>query len=190
MNSADVLAAAGQCERYLAANSDVDWRGRIPDMEWSVAQAVAHAAEGPLWYAFSLAGGGAGVETMELRIKPDSSPPDLVSTLAAAARVLACVIDSSPPTSRGFHPWGQADPSGFAAMACDELLIHTDDAAQGLGVAFEPDGALCARVLARLFPEAPTRMPPSDGLRWANGRIALPGLSRRRDWNWHCAPLG
>jgi hypothetical protein len=73
-------------------------------------------------------------------------------------------------------------------MACDELLIHTDDAGRGLGLVFTPDAALCARVLARLVPEAPGDVAPWDGLRWANGRIALPGWPRRTEWRWTCAP--
>jgi hypothetical protein len=40
-----------------------------------------------------------------------------------------------------------ADPSGFAAMACDELLIHSWDAAQGRAVPFNPDQRLAGRVL-------------------------------------------
>jgi hypothetical protein len=40
-----------------------------------------------------------------------------------------------------------ADPSGFAAMACDELLIHSWDAAQGRAVPLSPDQRLAGRVL-------------------------------------------
>jgi hypothetical protein len=185
MDATDVLAAVEQCERYLAATVDADWSVRIPGMDWS----VAHAAEAPLWYAFDLSAGDTEVTTMELRIKPDSSPAELIKTLVTAAHVVAPVIAASPPERRGFHAWGQADPSGYAVMACDELLIHTDDAARGLGVDFEPDPSLCARVLVRLFPDAPADVPPWDGLRWANGRIALPGFSREQKWRWYCAPL-
>jgi uncharacterized protein (TIGR03083 family) len=188
MDATDVRDAAEQCARFLDAAVNADWSAPIPDMEWSVAQAVAHAAEGPLWYAFDLSAGEAEVTTMDLRVKPDSPPTQLVATLVAAARVVASVIETSPPSRRGFHPWGQADPSGYAAMACDELLIHTDDAGRGLGLTLAPDPALCARVLARLFPEAPVDVAPWDGLRWANGRIALPGRPRQQQWRWFCAP--
>ncbi len=192
MNATDVLAAAAQCERFLEQAVDAGWGARIPDMEWTVAHAVAHAANVLLWYAFDLSAGDAEVDTLELRVKPDSLPVELIATLAAAARVVASVIGASPPSSRGFHPLGRADPSGFAAMACDELLIHTDDAGRGLGLAFAPEPALCARVLARLFPEDSPDVAAYeawDGLRWANGRIALPGRPRRQQWRWSCAPL-
>jgi hypothetical protein len=188
MDAEDVLAASEQCARFLTSFADADWSAPIPDLAWSVARAVAHAAEGPLWYAFDLVAGGAELTTMALRVKPESAPTDLIATLVAASRIVAQVITASTPDARGFHPWGQSDPSGFAAMACDELLIHTDDAGRGLGHVFTPDSALCARVLARLFPEAPSDVAPWDGLRWANGRIALPGWPRRTAWRWTGAP--
>ena len=108
-------------------------------MDWTVAQAVTHMAEGTLWYA---------------------------SDLAA----------------------GQADASGFAAMACDELLVHSNDAARGLGVPFVPPDGLVRATLARLFPWAPGTDPWPAPL-WCNGRIALPGHPRQDRWAWHCAPL-
>jgi hypothetical protein len=74
-------------------------------------------------------------------------------------------------------------------MACDELLIHTNDAGRGLGLVFEPDPAQCARVRARLFPNAPLDVEPWDSLRWANGRIALPGRPRQQKWRWYCSPV-
>jgi len=83
-----------------------------------------------------------------------------------------------------------ADPTGFAAMACDELLVHGRDIAEGWAQPFEPDRDLCARVLARLFPWAPRNTDPWDALRWANGRSALPDHPRLApDWAWLSAPL-
>lgn len=158
MDATDVLAVAEQSAQFSAPAVAADWAAPIPDMEWSVAQGIAHAAEAPLWYAFDLTAGGADLTTLELRVTPEHAPATLVAALVTAARVLAPVLAFSSPDARGIHPWGQADPSGYAAMACDELLIHTDDA------------GLCARVLARLFPKAPVDLAPWDGPRWANGR--------------------
>ena len=112
MDATDVLAAAEQCAQFLASTVTADRTAPIPDMDWSVAQAVAHAAEAPLWYTFGLTAGGAEPTTLEVRVKPESAPAELVATLVTAARVLAPVIAASPPDARGFHPWGQADPSG------------------------------------------------------------------------------
>jgi hypothetical protein len=98
-------------------------------------------------------------------------------------------VDAAPPGIRGFHPAGAADPSGFAAMACDELLVHTNDAARGLGLRFTPDPELAGRVLARLFPWHDPGDDAWQTLLWANGRIDLPGHPNQANWAWHCAPL-
>jgi hypothetical protein len=109
--------------------------------------------------------------------------------LGTFATVLARVIDGSPPGARGWHPHGLADASGFAAMACDELLVHTDDSARGLGVPFAPPTPLVRATLERLFPWAPAGADPWPALLWSNGRVALPGHPRQARWRWHCAPL-
>ena len=94
MDATDVLDAAAQCERFLAGAVDADWGAPIPDMDWSVAQAVAHAAEAPLWYAFDLSAGGAGMTTMDLcglsRIAHRSSSSQRSSPRRASSP--ACLI--------------------------------------------------------------------------------------------------
>ncbi len=82
-----------------------------------------------------------------------------------------------------------ADPSGFAAMGCDELLVHGWDATEGLGVDLTPDERITARVLHRLFPWVSHEPDPWTALLWANGRVDLPSKPRPTDWRWHCAPL-
>jgi hypothetical protein len=84
---------------------------------------------------------------------------------------------------------GVADPSGFTAMACDEMLIHTDDAARGLDRTFSPPAELTEPVLRRLFPWVDVGPDPWAQLRWANGRIPFDGRPRLERWRWHCAPL-
>ena len=82
-----------------------------------------------------------------------------------------------------------ADASGFIAMGCEEMLMHTADILQGLARPFRPPDDLTARVLARLFPWAPEGDVWAS-LRWVSGRIALPDHARLgADWYWHCAPL-
>jgi uncharacterized protein (TIGR03083 family) len=188
MEGAHVLEAAAACQALLGAAADRDWTRRIPEMDWTVAEAVGHLAETILWYATDLAAGERRLDTMELRVPPATAHADLIRTVGAFATVLARVVDATPPGARGWHPMGQADASGFAAMACDELLVHSDDAARGLGVPFTPSDGLVKATLTRLFPWAPDA-DPRPALLWCNGRIALPGLPRQDRWAWHCAPL-
>lgn len=83
---------------------------------------------------------------------------------------------------------GMADPSGFAAVGCDELLVHGWDVAQGLLLEFTSDPQLTGRVLGRLFPWVPLEPHPWSALLWANGRLDLPTTPRQHGWRWHCAP--
>jgi uncharacterized protein (TIGR03083 family) len=185
----EVLRAVGECQVFLAAAADQDWTRPIPGMEWTVAEAVAHVPEGLLWYATDLAAGPRELSAMDLRVRPETPPPDLVAALGSYATVLARVIDGAAPGARGWHPYGIADACGFAAMACDELLVHTGDAARGLGLVFIPSAALAGATLRRLFPWAPADADPWQALLWANGRVDLPGQERQTGWRWHCAPL-
>jgi uncharacterized protein (TIGR03083 family) len=189
VDGGQVLGAAGACQALLGAAADRDWTRPIPEMDWTVAQAVTHMAEGTLWYATDLAAGEDRQDTMELRVPPEASHAELVRVIGTFATVLARVVDGAPPGTRGWHPFGLADASGFAAMACDELLVHSDDAARGLGVPFTPPATLVRATLERLFPWAPAGTEPWPALLWCNGRTALPGHPRQARWRWHCAPL-
>jgi hypothetical protein len=68
------------------------------------------------------------------------------------------------------------------------ILVHTADAAAGLGVPFAPDPVLAARVVRRLFPWAPGHSDPWAVLLWSNGRAPLGERPRRAGWRWHGAP--
>jgi hypothetical protein len=190
VSAVQVQQTADVCTSFLVPLTDADWTVGVPDLEMTVAQVVAHAAEGPLWYAIDLAAGGKDLTTVEHRVNFDGAPAVIVDTLRTYADIVAAVIEAAPDDARGIHPLGMADPSGFAAMACDEMLIHTDDAARGLGQSFAPPPELAQTVLTRLFPWVSAGDDPWSTLRWANGRIALDDRPRLARWRWHCAPLG
>jgi hypothetical protein len=82
-----------------------------------------------------------------------------------------------------------ADASGFAAMGCDEILVHGYDLATGLDLAYDPPAAAAEATLRRLFPWAPTDTDPWATLLWANGRAALGEQPPEKRWLWQCAPL-
>ncbi|MCS7482567.1 maleylpyruvate isomerase N-terminal domain-containing protein [Umezawaea endophytica] len=189
MDTTDLRAAAAECAAFLDTTTAADWTTPIPGMEWTAAKAVAHISDCLLWYAADFVAGTAELTTMDLAVRPSSSPSELVRTLRMAAEVLARTLGGSAPGDRGWHDFGSPDASGVVAMACDELLVHTGDAAAGLGVAFTPSDALVERTVRRLFPEAPEGHEPWPTLLWANGRVPLGGTPRREKWTWHCAPL-
>jgi hypothetical protein len=69
-----------------------------------------------------------------------------------------------------YHVTGPSSASNYVGRACVELLVHTDDALSGLGVAFAPPADLCRRVLAQQFPDATAAGSAWHGLLAANGR--------------------
>ncbi|MHB8294634.1 MAG: hypothetical protein ACYDH5_08420 [Acidimicrobiales bacterium] len=193
MRSADVLQAAESCRELLRPAVNASWAVRVPGLEMTVAHVVAHAANGPLWYALDLWSGPGDDAAFEVPVGSDAGTAAILLSMPTAARVCAASLDAAPGEIRGFHPAGSPDPSGFAAMACDELLVHADDAARGLGLGFSPDSVLAARVLTRLFPWHELGGDPWRTLLWANGRIDPPGRPHQRPhqrgWHRHCAPL-
>jgi hypothetical protein len=142
MDGSSVLAAADACQDLLGAAVDRDWSRQLPHLDWTAAQTVSHIAEVTLWYATDLAAGPRRLGTMELRVPPSTPPTELLATIGSFATVLARVIDAGPPGARGWHPFGLADASGFAAVVCDELLVHTHGVARGLDLPFTPPAPL------------------------------------------------
>ncbi|GAB3563973.1 hypothetical protein GCM10027445_07040 [Amycolatopsis endophytica] len=189
MDANVLLSTAETCAEFLSGHLERDWSAPVPELDLTVAGVVAHISDCLHWYAYDLTAGPVELATMESHVRPGSAPAELLVTLGTTAKVLAAVVATSAPEARGFHPWGAADPAGFAAMACDELLVHTSDAARGLGVPFEPPARLAAAALYRLFPWTPMDTEPWPTLLWANGRAPLPGHPRLTKWRWHCAPL-
>jgi hypothetical protein len=179
LESARVLRAA------LAPHLHRDWSARAGDLTWSCRETLLHAAD--FWYAVELSSQSRDWLPPMLKWREGLAPEKGLAAHDAAASLLAAVIRGMPPEARGFH--GQpTDAEGFAAMHCDEVLVHGYDIALGLGVAFLPPPDLARSVRDRLFPWAPSGDPWTT-LLWCNGRVALPDHDRLTDWSWHPAPL-
>lgn len=148
----DVRRAAAALTAMLAENAAQDWSVRAGELEWSVAEVTEHLVDVCGFYAVHLAVGSTRRLRFDLVPHADANAAERVAVLEALAEHLAQVIERAPPQARAWHRHGLADPAGFAAMACDELLVHGSDLADGWGLAFEPDRELCQRVLPRLFP--------------------------------------
>ena len=184
-----VHRASIECSELLLSAAGDDWTRQIPEMDWNVSQAVAHVTSALIWYSMDLRSGSIELSTLDLSVKVEATPKDLIATLQSAAFVFASTLDLTGLDVIGWHPWGNADVSGFRAMGCDEILLHTHDAARGLGIEFNPSPELATSTLERLFPWAPPGGDPWLTLKWANGRADLADRRRPSKWRWHSAPL-
>ena len=184
----DLSATADGCVAALAPLLDRDWDVAAGDLEWTCRQTIEHVCG--LAYAPLLAARATDFRPLVLTVATGAPIDDLLHTMHVMARVLAEVARAAPSSTRAYHVAGMADPSGFVAMGMDELLVHSADIAAGLGAPYAPDERLVTLVLERLFPWAPDGVDPWTALRWANGRLDLPGApSPGESWVWHCAPL-
>jgi hypothetical protein len=184
----DLVGTADACADALTPLLDRDWDVPASDVDWTCRETLEHVCG--LAYAPVLAARATSFRPLALEVAPGAPLDELLWTMQVMARVLAEVARAAPPAVRAYHPAGPSDPLGFVAMGMDELLIHTADIAGGLGAPFVPDDRPVPLVLDRLFPWWPREADPWSALRWANGRLDLPGSpSPGAAWLWHSAPL-
>jgi hypothetical protein len=187
----DLVTAARVCREVLTPALGLDWQRRAGDLEWDCRRTLDHVVDALCLYTAYFASRATGRLQPPRNGNPVATPESLLTLVETVATVLAELTRAAPADTRAFHPAGLADVSGWIGMGCEEILLHTDDIAQGFGLPFRPPDDLATRVLTRLFPWAPTDVDPWDSLRWAAGRAALPDRERLGpDWYWHCAPLG
>ncbi|MFD9423301.1 MULTISPECIES: VOC family protein [unclassified Streptomyces] len=181
------------------------WQVPAGTLEWDCWETVEHLSDDLFAYAVQLgprtpplngevpyrwAAERAGGPANAVFADRAAGAAGLLQTLEASGALLAAMVRTTPPEVRSYHSHGVSDPEGFAAMGIVETLVHTHDIAEGLGISWAPPAALCDRVLARLFPEAPSDEDRWTALLWSTGRTELPGRPRRTSWKWHGAPLG
>lgn len=190
----DLRSTAAICTRTLSQVAGRDWSSPAGDLEWSALETLVHVTGALMRYAAGLAARSqhrlpfSFVPRTREDIAPQD-PADLILALQVAADILAAVVAEAPPEARAYHVTGLADAAGFAAMGCDEMLVHTEDIMNGFSLSYHPPADLCRAVLERLFPWAPEAA-PWDALLWANGRRSLPNHERlESDWAWQGAPL-
>jgi len=169
-----------------------DWRATSGTGDWDGWHTAEHIGDGLLSYAAQLVAQPSGRYVRFLaNADSDASPAEVLEFAAAGGNILASTVRTASPSVRAYHPSGLAEPAGFAAMGCVEALIHGEDIARGLDLSLAPPADLCARVLARMFPESGdmTDVDPWTALLWATDRVQLPGRPRQVDWRWRGAPL-
>jgi hypothetical protein len=178
-------AATDDCLSVLMEGADQDWSRLAGDLDWTCGQTLDHLALGLVGYAgLLIARPTDRYITLFASLDPRAPVPARIEGIRIAASLLASAVRDTTADARAWHPWGQSDATGFAAMGIVELAVHTYDITRALGLSWTPSAGLSAAVLARLFPESPLGYGPSDSLLWCAGRLPLPGLPRRVNWQW------
>ncbi|MEU0372552.1 maleylpyruvate isomerase N-terminal domain-containing protein [Streptomyces sp. NPDC006283] len=188
----------------LRAVPPASWDGTAGSLEWTCWETVEHLADDLFAYAVQL-GPRTPPQDREVPFHYESrrpggpansvhanraaGPDGLLQVLEASGALLVAVVRTTGPHVRSHHVFGASDPEGFAAMGIVETLMHTHDIAEGLGLVWEPPAGICARVLSRLFPGAPSNTAPWPALLWCTGRSDLPERTRPATWRWYGAPV-
>jgi hypothetical protein len=202
VTAADVTLAVRFAVGALGRAPAEAWGNQAGALEWDCWETVEHIADGLFAYATQLTpatpeGGYVPIAMTSTRpggaesaihVDRENGAAGLLQAVEACGALLVAMVTTTSPGTRAWHPQGTSDPEGFAAMGVTEILVHGHDAAQGLGVPWEPPADLCARVLSRLFPDAPADALPWAVLLWATGRADLPGRPRLGEWRWYSEP--
>jgi hypothetical protein len=202
VTAADVTLTVRLAAEALGRAPAEAWANPAGSLQWDCWETVEHIADDLLAYATQLTpatpeGGYVPIAMTSTRpggaesaihVDREQGAASLLQAVEACGALLVAMITTASPDTRAWHPFGTSDPEGFAAMGVAEVLVHGHDAAEGLGVPWEPPADLCARVLSRLFPGAPADGRPWTALLWATGRADLPGRPRLGEWRWYSEP--
>ncbi len=186
IDSRAVDQAVDEMIRVLGPYESADWQVPAGSLEWTCRETVVHVAHDLLAYAGQLAARPADAYLpFDLTVRDAAPVRDVLRVVTACGGLLSTAVTAAAPGDRAWH-WGPCDPTGFAAMGVAETLLHTHDITQGLGIAWRPPTDLCAGVLDRLFPDAPSG-DPAQVLLWSTGRGGLAGCPRVTSWAWKAA---
>ncbi|MGJ5755016.1 acetyltransferase (GNAT) family protein [Streptomyces puniciscabiei] len=190
INGDDVTKAVAGSTAALRAAVDRDWKAvRAGRLEWDCHATAVHVADDLIAYAGNLAGRAQDAYVpFELSFLDEGTGnAGLLHVIETTGALLAAAVRTAPPGVRAFHPYPfrSADAEGFAAMGIAEVLLHTHDMAEGLGIPYEPPAELVASVLACLFPHVQPGPAPWPTLLWATGRGELPGRAPVTEWRWN-----
>jgi hypothetical protein len=189
----DLDNASSSVMSKLLPVTDRDWSVRAGDLEWDCWHTAEHIGDCLMSYAWQLAVQPTARYVRAIATaEKNCSPAEVLEFAVTGGRILASMVRTSRAHVRAYHPAGMADPEGFAALGCNETLLHGNDIARGFGLSLDPPRDVCRRVLARLFPQGPTDLADADPwtvLLWTGGRVELPGHPQQPSLRPHPAPL-
>ncbi|MFC0542513.1 hypothetical protein [Kutzneria chonburiensis] len=181
-----------------------DWEAQAGPLEWTCWETTEHIADNFFFHAAQVApgqpwtnrsvpfawnrqrDGGPGLVIFADR---KAGPEGLIQVVDACGGMMVAILRTTPKDARAFNDSGVLTPEGFAALTVAETLLHMDDVAQGLRVDWQPPAELAAKVLDRVFPDAPTETDPWTTLLWASGRGELDGHERPTEWDYALSGL-
>ncbi|MGW6902875.1 GNAT family N-acetyltransferase [Streptomyces sp. NPDC054940] len=188
MGGERVQEAVAGCVALLRTVVERDWTAvRAGRVEWDCHATAFHIAEDLIAYAANLAGLAQDAYVpFEITLEEGTDNAGLLHVIETTGALLTAAVRTAPRDARGFHPYPfrSANREGFAAMGVAEVLLHTHDIAEGLGVAYEPAAELPEFVLTTLFPHVRPGPDHWRTLLWATGRGDLPGRAPVTEWRW------
>ncbi|MDG9719230.1 GNAT family N-acetyltransferase [Streptomyces sp. DH24] len=172
----------------LRTVTERDWSA-VPagHLERDCHRTVVHIADDLIAYAGQLASRARNTYVpFEISLEDGTDNAGLLDVVETTGALLAAAVRTAPRSARAFHPYPfrSANREGFAAMGVAEVLLHTHDVAQGLGLAYEPPAELGEFVLRRIFPHVRPGADPWRTLLWATGRADLDGREPVTEWRW------
>ncbi|MEU2425091.1 GNAT family N-acetyltransferase [Streptomyces sp. NPDC007851] len=189
MGGDEVTAAVAGCVAALGTAVDRDWTEvTAGGLDWNCHETAVHVADDLVAYAANLAGRAQDAYLpFELTLDEGTGNSGLLHVIETTGALLAATVRTTPRQVRAFHPYPfrSADRAGFAAMGVAEVLLHTHDMAQGLGLPYRPAEELAESVLSFLFPHVQPGPTSWETLLWATGRGELPGRAPVTGWRWH-----
>ncbi|MFJ9541689.1 GNAT family N-acetyltransferase [Streptomyces sp. NPDC101225] len=184
-----VQEAVEGCVAVLRTAADRDWTAvRAGRLEWNCHETAFHIAEDLIAYAANLAGRAQDAYVpFDITLDEGTGNAGLLQVIETTGALFAATLRTTPREVRAFHPYPfrSANREGFAAMGVAEVLAHTYDIAEGLGLAYEPPATLPEFVLTHIFPHVQPGPDHWRTLLWATGRGDLPGRAPVTEWRWH-----
>jgi hypothetical protein len=134
MTGVDVTEAVDEMLQALRPYADRDWMVPAGRLTWTCWETAAHVAHDLLASAGQVAScPDEAYLPMDLVVDSRAPVRGVLEVVSAVGRLLSVAVHSASAEARGWH-WGPTDASGFAALGVNEVLVHTYDITQGLGL--------------------------------------------------------
>lgn len=199
----DVRDTVQDAIAHLSRIPDSGWDKMAAGLDWTCRETIAHVLDDLGGYAMQLSGErghGSRYTPLAERIVPrrdgpaflfwpeeDGGTQNICDCLDAVGGLLVAVVAAAPTTRVGWHPYGNPDATGLAAMGVAETTLHSRDVLQAHDIDYRPNDEVTTRVLDRIFPAAQRTGDSWHDLLACTGRTpSTAGL----EWRWDSSVRG